>query len=68
METAKGIVNSASKMVFGETQNQNQTEGVEPVSGQTGEGTLDKPHDLGNTTGTVCPMTAKLAPLTLALL
>lgn len=49
METAKGIVDAASKMVFGE--NQNQTGGEEPVSGQTGEGTANKPYDAGNATG-----------------
>ena len=67
METAKGIVNSASKMVFGESQTQNETGGVEPVSGQTGEGTVDKPHDLGNTTGTCVLSKAKLTPLTRSL-
>ena len=49
METAKGVIDAASKMVFGD--NQNQTEEVEPKSGQTGDGTANKPFDAGNTTG-----------------
>ena len=64
METAKGIVDAASKMVFGENQNENQneTQGQEPKSGQLGEGTADKPYDAGNATGTPFSLSNLIKP------
>lgn len=60
METAKNIVSAASNMVFGEnqTQSENTTGGQEPVAGETGAGTANKPYDAGNVTGQLTPDTA----------
>lgn len=47
METVKNLAGS----VFGSNSTQqNETAGVEPVSGQTGPGTVDEPYDKGNET------------------
>ena len=62
METAKTYIDAAKTMVFGE--NQNQNEGAEPVSGQTGEGTANKPYDAGNATGTTNTPLVVLSRLT----
>jgi hypothetical protein len=53
METVKNAVNSASTALFGNSSNsqQNETAGAEPVSGQTGAGTVDEPYDKGNQEG-----------------
>ncbi|KAF9692768.1 hypothetical protein EKO04_009116 [Ascochyta lentis] len=56
METISNIVNSAtstvSNAIYGapsdETTKHNETAGKEPVSGQTGKGTVDEPYDQGN--------------------
>lgn len=46
METVRNAVSSA----FGSSNNsaQNETNGTEPVSGQTGAGTANEPFDKGN--------------------
>jgi len=46
METVRNAVGSA----FGNSNNsvQNETNGTEPVSGQTGAGTANEPFDKGN--------------------
>ena len=46
METVKNAFGSA----FGSSNNpgQNETSGIEPVSGQTGAGTANDPFDKGN--------------------
>lgn len=53
METVKNAVNSASTALFGNGSNsqQNETAAAEPVSGQTGAGTVDEPYDKGNQEG-----------------
>jgi hypothetical protein len=48
METVNNVVNSASKLIWGEGATQS---GEEPVSGQKGAGTANEPYDKGNTTG-----------------
>lgn len=45
METINNVVNSASKAIFGES---NETAGREPVSGKQGAGTATEPYDAGN--------------------
>jgi hypothetical protein len=50
METVNSVVNSASKLIWGEGDATKQT--TEPVSGQTGAGTVSEPYDKGNTDGT----------------
>ena len=47
METARNLVDTASKMIYGENQDQtkNTTGGGEPIAGETGSGTA------GNATG-----------------
>jgi hypothetical protein len=52
METISSIANTASKAIWGEqtpTQ-QNETGGIEPISGEKGKGTPNEPYDQGNTT------------------
>lgn len=53
METVKNAVNSASTALFGNGSNsqQNETGGAEPVSGETGAGTVNEPYDKGNQDG-----------------
>lgn len=56
METISNIVNTAtstvSNAIYGapsdEVTKHNETAGKEPVSGQTGKGTIDEPYDQGN--------------------
>ena len=48
MDTLKDVVNSASNAIFG---NSTEQSGTEPVSGQTGAGTVDDPYDHGNAEG-----------------
>jgi len=47
MEAVNNVVNSASKLIWGEGGTQ---PGEEPVSGQKGAGTADEPYDKGNIT------------------
>ena len=52
--TAQAVVNTASKVVFGEQpKEENATGGEEPLSGVTGKGTAEEPYDAGNATGTL---------------
>ncbi|KAF2014786.1 hypothetical protein BU24DRAFT_221359 [Aaosphaeria arxii CBS 175.79] len=44
METINNIASGVSKTIWGE----GQTTGTEPISGQTGKGTVDSPYDQGN--------------------
>lgn len=46
METISNIASSASKLIYGDPKAEQS--GQEPVSGQTGRGTADEPHDSGN--------------------
>ena len=48
METVTNAYNAASKAIFGEGTTQS---GSEPVSGETGAGTVDEPYDQGNEAG-----------------
>jgi len=48
METVNNVVHQATKMIWGES-TAKQTE--EPISGQTGAGTVNDPYDKGNTDG-----------------
>lgn len=50
METISNAATTASKMIWGESKNQES--GTEPVSGQTGKGTTGEPYDTGNEKGT----------------
>jgi len=56
METVNTVVSSASKLIWGQTQ-----QGEEPVNGQTGAGTVNEPFDKGNdvsdTANTTTPST-----------
>jgi hypothetical protein len=49
METITNIASTAtttvSNLIYGK---ENETSGKEPVSGQTGKGTVDEPYDQGN--------------------
>jgi hypothetical protein len=45
MDAIKNVVNSASNAIFG---NSTEQSGNEPISGQTGAGTVDEPYDMGN--------------------
>jgi hypothetical protein len=49
METVNNVVNSASKMIWGQADATKQT--TEPISGETGAGTVNDPYDKGNTDG-----------------
>ena len=55
METISNIASTAtstvSNLIYGNqdtTSKTNETAGKEPVSGQTGKGTVDEPYDQGN--------------------
>jgi hypothetical protein len=48
METVNNVVNAASKAIWG---NPTAQSGEEPVSGQTGAGTVNEPYDKGNVEG-----------------
>lgn len=48
METVNNAVNAASKMIWGDTTTKQTTE---PISGETGAGTVNEPYDKGNTDG-----------------
>lgn len=55
METISNIASTAtstvSNLIYGSQDTAtktNETAGKEPVSGQTGKGTVDEPYDLGN--------------------
>jgi hypothetical protein len=48
MDTIKNVATSASNAIFGNNTEQSETE---PVSGQTGAGTVDEPYDKGNIDG-----------------
>lgn len=50
METISNAASAASKATFGEGSSTNKS-GEEPVSGQTGGGTVEKPFDAGNAPG-----------------
>lgn len=49
METVNNVVHQATKLIWGEGQANAQT--TEPVSGQTGAGTVTEPYDKGNEDG-----------------
>lgn len=55
METVNNVVNAASKAIWG---NPTAQSGEEPVSGQTGAGTVNEPYDKGNVeeTGSHAPL------------
>lgn len=52
METISNLASTAtstvSNLIYGDTSKTNETGGKEPVSGQTGKGTIDEPYDQGN--------------------
>lgn len=70
METVNNVVSQATKLIWGESQANTQT--TEPVSGQTGAGTVNEPYDKGNidasniasttTTGTTGTTTSSVDP------
>lgn len=52
METVNNAVNAASKMIWGDTaaaSDATEKQTTEPLSGETGAGTLSDPYDKGNT-------------------
>jgi hypothetical protein len=52
METVNNLASQASKLIWGEQnttqENQNETAGKEPISGEQGKGTVNDPYDQGN--------------------
>lgn len=48
METVKGAIQTAEKVIWGD---QPRSSGEEPISGVKGEGTPSDPYDAGNVTG-----------------
>jgi len=49
METIQNIAAAASKVIYGEqTTTNSETAGEEPISGETGQGTVESPYDQGN--------------------
>lgn len=52
METVNNAVTAASKMIWGEPAADTTKQTTEPISGETGAGTLSEPYDKGNTDGT----------------
>ncbi|KAK0647467.1 hypothetical protein DIS24_g7704 [Lasiodiplodia hormozganensis] len=48
METISNIASSASKLIYGDPKAES---GQEPISGQSGRGTIDSPYDSGNLEG-----------------
>ncbi|OMP87909.1 hypothetical protein BK809_0008000 [Diplodia seriata] len=50
METINNIASSASKLIYGDPKAES---GQEPISGQSGRGTVDEPFDSGNLEGKV---------------
>lgn len=65
METISNIASSASKLIYGDPKAES---GQEPISGQSGRGTIDEPYDSGNLEGKgvdlflCCPFTSRLTP------
>lgn len=59
METVNSVVNTATKMIWGESADATK-QTTEPVSGQTGAGTLNDPYDKGNTDGTFITSTSRI--------
>lgn len=54
METIQNIAAAASKAIYGEqTTAGNETAGEEPISGETGQGTVESPYDQGNATNPI---------------
>ncbi|KAE9961373.1 hypothetical protein EG328_003470 [Venturia inaequalis] len=55
METVNNAVNAASKMIWGEPTASADTtkQTTEPISGETGAGTLEEPYDKGNTDASI---------------
>lgn len=71
METISNIASSASKLIYGDPKAES---GQEPISGQSGRGTIDSPFDSGNLEGKAadpflcCPFTLRLTPTSRILL
>ncbi|KAF2798274.1 hypothetical protein K505DRAFT_267920 [Melanomma pulvis-pyrius CBS 109.77] len=59
METINNAVTTASKIIWGEGNpaESNETAGTEPISGQTGKGTVNEPYDQGNSTNPISTST-----------
>jgi hypothetical protein len=57
METISSIKNAATKAIWGENQNQNQSH-EEPVSGKMGDVAAGEPYDAGNIGGTLPTLTS----------
>ncbi|TID18443.1 putative glycine-rich cell wall structural protein 1 protein [Venturia nashicola] len=53
METVNNAVNAASKMIWGDSAAETTKQTDEPVSGETGAGTLTEPYDKGNTDASI---------------
>lgn len=52
METINRALDSASHAIWGETHQQHQQHGEEPLSGVQGQGQATDPYDAGNRDGT----------------
>ncbi len=54
METVNNIASAASKAIWGDSTKDtadNETQGTEPISGQTGDVSAGEPYDKGNEGG-----------------
>jgi len=57
METISNLAAAASKAIYGEQTTSNSEVGKEPISGETGKGTVDSPYDQGNATNPISAST-----------